>query len=540
MGGDERAAEQDAVALHRVEARQQERQGIGAGPEVDDAILPGIVGDDGADFFDQHRAGCLNGYAGQYAAGGILDDAGQRHSRTTSRDVNRTRLHHIVERHLRFDLGRDGALLGVLLQLPGGQRGLFANLRADFDNVFDFHFGVAYDYNFKQAAILREWNSGRGGANPDTENRLVKDLIYRQQRHTLTPTMEIGLWHDLAVYVSLPIVLTIEQAQAEMDGLAGLAPLYPDLVLVIVRRASPIKSVEMLEDRSVSIGPAGSGMRSMSLELLGHLGVNPKTLRKQDLYFTELLRDPELEAAIVTTGLLNTDLERLMRTRQFEILAIEELNAAGGVMGKKIEPIIEDGASDWPTFAEKSKKLLQSDKVACVFGCWTSVSRKSVLPVFEKNNGLLFYPVQYEGEELSKNIFYTAEAVNQQATPAVDYYLAQGKKIATVQGTIQTGSTTRETIYYLKNAGAKCIDVIVSYVPTVDGRQVGLYTQNRELVANKYVGEVSSINELNQNIAREIGSDSVYYNSPAVLARGIGVPENNLWFPEWVRFLDYK
>ena len=118
--------------------------------------------------------------------------------------------------------------------------------------------------------------------------------------------------------------------------------------------------------------------------------------------------------------------------------------------------------------------------------------------------------------------------------------LTNGKRIATVQGTIQTGSTTRETIYYLKKAGAARIDVVVSYVPTVDGRQVGLYTQNRELVANKYVGDVSSINELNHNVAKEIGSDSVYYNSPSVLARGIGVPENNLWFPEWVRFLDYK
>ena len=106
----------------------------------------------------------------------------------------------------------------------------------------------------------------------------------------------------------------------------------------------------------------------------------------------------------------------------------DEINAKGGVMGKKIEPVIVDGASDWPLFAEKAKQLLEQDKCAVVFGCWTSVSRKSVLPVFEKNNGLLFYPVQYEGEEESQNVFYTAEAVNQQATPAVDYLLAQGKK----------------------------------------------------------------------------------------------------------------
>ena len=139
-------------------------------------------------------------------------------------------------------------------------------------------------------------------------------------------------------------------------------------------------------------------------------------------------------------------------------------------------------------------------------------------------------------EQVSKNKLLTTG----RSLKFVMQNLVQGKKIATVQGTIQTGSTTRETIYYLKNAGAKRINVIVSYVPTVDGRQVGLYTQNRDLVANKYVGEASSINELNQNVAREIGADSVYYNSPAVLAKGIGVPENNLWLPEWIRFLDYK
>jgi urea transport system substrate-binding protein len=110
------------------------------------------------------------------------------------------------------------------------------------------------------------------------------------------------------------------------------------------------------------------------------------------------------------------------------LFAFDEINASGGVMGYKIEPVIVDGASNWPLFAEKAKQLLEQDKVAAVFGCWTSVSRKSVLPVFEKDNGMLFYPVQYEGEELSRNIFYTAEAVNQQATPAVDYLLQQGKK----------------------------------------------------------------------------------------------------------------
>jgi urea transport system substrate-binding protein len=114
--------------------------------------------------------------------------------------------------------------------------------------------------------------------------------------------------------------------------------------------------------------------------------------------------------------------------RDILLFTFDEINAAGGVLGKKIEPVVADGASNWPLFAEKAKELLEQEKVAVTFGCWTSVSRKSVLPVFEENNGLLFYPVQYEGEEMSPNIFYTAEAVNQQATPAVDYMLEEGKK----------------------------------------------------------------------------------------------------------------
>ena len=110
-----------------------------------------------------------------------------------------------------------------------------------------------------------------------------------------------------------------------------------------------------------------------------------------------------------------------------ELLAIKEINAAGGVMGKQLEVVIEDGASDWPTFAEKAEKLIQNDGVAVVFGGWTSASRKAMLPVFEQHNGLLFYPVQYEGLETSPNIFYTGATTNQQIVPAVDYLLREGK-----------------------------------------------------------------------------------------------------------------
>jgi len=158
-------------------------------------------------------------------------------------------------------------------------------------------------------------------------------------------------------------------------------------------------------------------LKSLGLALL--LGVTTLGLsaRAQDTVKVGVLHSLSGTMAISETSL-----------RDILLFTFDEINAKGGVMGKKIEPVVVDGASNWPLFAEKATQLLEQDKVAVTFGCWTSVSRKSVLPVFEKNNGLLFYPVQYEGEELSKNIFYTAEAVNQQATPAVDYYLAAGKK----------------------------------------------------------------------------------------------------------------
>src|SRR5205823_5396522 len=107
------------------------------------------------------------------------------------------------------------------------------------------------------------------------------------------------------------------------------------------------------------------------------------------------------------------------------LMTIDEINANGGLLGKKLEPVVVDPASNWSLFAEKARQLISQDKVAAVFGCWTSVSRKSVLPVFEELNGLLYYPVQYEGEELSQNVFYTGAAPNQQAIPAVEYLMSK-------------------------------------------------------------------------------------------------------------------
>jgi urea transport system substrate-binding protein len=153
------------------------------------------------------------------------------------------------------------------------------------------------------------------------------------------------------------------------------------------------------------------------------------------------------------------------------LFTFDEINKAGGIKaGDKtwlIEPIVVDPASNWPLFAEKAKQLIEQDKVAVVFGCWTSVSRKSVLPVFEKDNGLLFYPVQYEGEELSKNIFYTAEAVNQQAIPAVDYMLAEGKKKFYLLGSdyVYPRTTNKILKQYLRAKGIPDSDIEEIYTP---------------------------------------------------------------------------
>ena len=150
------------------------------------------------------------------------------------------------------------------------------------------------------------------------------------------------------------------------------------------------------------------------------------------------------------------------------LMLIDEQNKKGGLLGKKLEPVVVDPASNWPLFAEKARELLTKDKVAATFGCWTSVSRKSVLPVFEELNGVLFYPVQYEGEESSKNIFYTGAAPNQQAIPAVDY-LMENEKVQrwVLAGTdyVYPRTTNKILEAYLKAKGVKQEDIMINYTP---------------------------------------------------------------------------
>ncbi|TJV33730.1 MAG: urea ABC transporter substrate-binding protein, partial [Mesorhizobium sp.] len=152
------------------------------------------------------------------------------------------------------------------------------------------------------------------------------------------------------------------------------------------------------------------------------------------------------------------------------LMLIEEQNAKGGLLGKKLEAVVVDPASNWPLFAEKARELISKDKVAAVFGCWTSVSRKSVLPVFSELDNILFYPVQYEGEESERNVFYTGAAPNQQAIPAVDYLMSEdggSVKRWVLEGTdyVYPRTTNKILEAYLKAKGVAAEDIMVNYTP---------------------------------------------------------------------------
>jgi urea transport system substrate-binding protein len=198
------------------------------------------------------------------------------------------------------------------------------------------------------------------------------------------------------------------------------------------------------------------------------------TLTAASLQAQETVKVGVLHSLSGTMAISETSLRDVL------LFTFDEINAAGGVMGKKIEPVVVDGASNWPLFAEKAKQLLDQDKVSVTFGCWTSVSRKSVLPVFEEKKGLLFYPVQYEGEEMSPNIFYTAEAVNQQATPAVDYLLEEGKKKFYLIGSdyVYPQTTNLILLEYLLSKGVPLENIGGGFTKDASGKIIsaGKYT----------------------------------------------------------------
>ncbi|RGE42966.1 urea ABC transporter substrate-binding protein [Comamonas testosteroni] len=213
------------------------------------------------------------------------------------------------------------------------------------------------------------------------------------------------------------------------------------------------------------------------------------------------------------------------------LMAIDDINAKGGVLGKKLEPVVVDPASNWPLFAEKAKQLITQDKVAVVFGCWTSVSRKSVLPVFEQNNGLLFYPVQYEGEELSKNVFYTGAAPNQQAIPAVEYLMSKeggSAKRFVLLGTdyVYPRTTNKILRAFLKSKGVKDSDIMETYTPFGHSDYQTIVADVKKFSTGGKTAVISTINgDSNVPFYKELGNAGLKAKDVPVVAFSVGEEE---------------
>ena len=212
------------------------------------------------------------------------------------------------------------------------------------------------------------------------------------------------------------------------------------------------------------------------------------------------------------------------------LMLIEEQNKKGGLLGKQLEAVVVDPASNWPLFAEKTRELLTKDKVAAIFGCWTSVSRKSVLPVIEELNGVLFYPVQYEGEESSRNVFYTGAAPNQQAIPAVDYLMKDMKvKRWVLAGTdyVYPRTTNKILEAYLMAKGVAKEDIMINYTPFGHSDWQNIVSDIKRFgSAGKKTAVVSTINgDANVPFYRELGNQKVTAEDIPVVAFSVGEEE---------------
>ncbi|MBL3567106.1 urea ABC transporter substrate-binding protein [Rhodovulum sulfidophilum] len=219
-----------------------------------------------------------------------------------------------------------------------------------------------------------------------------------------------------------------------------------------------------------------------------------------------------------------------MTLKDTVLMLIDEQNAKGGLLGEQIEAVVVDPASDWPLFAEKARELLTVQDVDVIFGCWTSVSRKSVLPVIEELNGLLFYPVQYEGEESSKNVFYTGAAPNQQAIPATDYFLDElGVEKFALLGTDYVYPRTTNNILqaYLKSKGIPESDIFVNYTPFGHSDWSKIVSDVKALGADgKKVGVISTINgDANIGFYKELAAQGISAEDIPVVAFSVGEEE---------------
>jgi urea transport system substrate-binding protein len=212
------------------------------------------------------------------------------------------------------------------------------------------------------------------------------------------------------------------------------------------------------------------------------------------------------------------------------LFLVDQQNKKGGVLGKKIEAVVVDPASNWPLFAEKARELITKDKVSAVFGCWTSVSRKSVLPVFKELNNILFYPVQYEGEESERNVFYTGAAPNQQAIPAVDYLMKDEKvKRWVLAGTdyVYPRTTNKILEAYLKSKGFKDEDIMINYTPFGHSDWQTIVADIKKFgSAGKKTAVVSTINgDANVPFYKELGNQGIKATDIPVVAFSVGEEE---------------
>ena len=212
------------------------------------------------------------------------------------------------------------------------------------------------------------------------------------------------------------------------------------------------------------------------------------------------------------------------------LMMVEQQNQRGGLLGKQLEAVVVDPASNWPLFAEKTRELLEKEQVDVIFGCWTSVSRKSVLPVIEELNGLMFYPVQYEGEESSKNVFYTGAAPNQQAIPAINYLMNElGVERFVLAGTdyVYPRTTNKILENYLKDRGVKSEDIMINYTPFGHSDWQTIVSDIKAFgSAGKKTSVVSTINgDANVPFYKELGNQGVSAQDIPVVAFSVGEEE---------------
>jgi len=249
-------------------------------------------------------------------------------------------------------------------------------------------------------------------------------------------------------------------------------------------------------------------------------GLFPYTLQAAETIKVGILHSLSGTMAISETSL-----------KDMALMTIDEINAKGGVLGKKLEPVVVDPASNWPLFAEKARQLLTQDKVAVTFGCWTSVSRKSVLPVYEELNGLLFYPVQYEGEEMSPNVFYTGAAPNQQAIPAVEYLMSEDGGAAKrffLLGTdyVYPRTTNKILRSFLHSKGVADKDIEEVYTPFGHSDYQTIVANIKKFSAGGKTAVISTVNgDSNVPFYKELGNQGIEATETPVVAFSVGEEE---------------